>query len=50
LPAEAVEGVGLANTRERLLQLYGDRQTLALQAVASGGVAVEVTLPFHTIA
>lgn len=50
LSAESVEGVGLANTRERLAQLYRDRQTLALQALAGGGVAVEVTLPFHASA
>ena len=50
LPAESVEGVGLANTRERLAQLYHDRQRLTLQALAGGGVAVEITLPFHTSA
>jgi two-component system, LytTR family, sensor kinase len=47
---EARDGVGLANTRERLLRLYGDRQRLELRAPAGGGggVAVEVSLPFHT--
>lgn len=44
----ARDGIGLANTRERLLRLYGDRQRLALYAPPQGGVAVEITLPFHT--
>ena len=42
------EGVGLSNTRERLKQLYGERQSLALRMRPEGGVTVSVTLPFHT--
>ena len=38
--------VGLANTRARLLQLYGDRQELALTTDASGTVA-RVLIPFR---
>ncbi|HEX6617030.1 MAG TPA: histidine kinase [Gemmatimonadales bacterium] len=50
LPAAATarDGIGLANTRERLLRLYRDRQQLELRAPPGGGTAVEVTLPFHT--
>jgi sensor histidine kinase YesM len=40
------EGVGLANTRARLRQLYGARQSLEL-AGGSGGVCVSVSLPFR---
>jgi len=50
LPAAAAsrDGIGLANTRERLLRLYRDRQRLELRAPPGGGTQVEVTLPFHT--
>lgn len=44
----AQEGVGLRNTRERLAQLYGPSQSLALSAVAGGGAVARVVLPFHT--
>ena len=48
-PAKDVrEGVGLANTRARLAQLYGDRQRLALTADEGGGARVEVRFPYHT--
>jgi signal transduction histidine kinase len=43
----AGEGVGLRNTRERLLELYGTEQTLALRAAGDEGVIAEVTIPFH---
>jgi two-component sensor histidine kinase len=48
LPAERPEreGIGLANTRARLRELYGDRASLELRN--AGGLAVIVTLPFHT--
>jgi two-component system, LytTR family, sensor kinase len=43
------EGVGLANTRARLEQLYGPDQSLTLQAAADGvGLVAEVRLPYHT--
>jgi two-component system, LytTR family, sensor kinase len=42
------EGVGLRNTRMRLLQLYGTDQSLTLQAAEGGGLTAEVTLPYHT--
>lgn len=43
-------GVGLANTRERLAQLYGDRQRLTLAAApgGNGGAQVIVSLPWRT--
>jgi sensor histidine kinase YesM len=39
-------GVGLANTRARLAQLYGAAGTLRLTS-DGGGTTAEVTLPFH---
>jgi LytS/YehU family sensor histidine kinase len=41
-------GVGLANTRARLRQLYGTRQSLEVTNAAGGGVRVHLTLPFRT--
>jgi two-component system LytT family sensor kinase len=42
-------GVGLGNTRARLEQLYGKRQSLRLDGLASGGTMVTVLLPYrHT--
>ncbi|MEP6731526.1 MAG: histidine kinase [bacterium] len=44
----AGHGIGLANTRARLRELYGDEQQLHLApASADGGVCVTVTLPYH---
>jgi two-component system, LytTR family, sensor kinase len=41
-------GVGLANIRARLLELYGAAQALTLvQATARGGVCATVALPYH---
>lgn len=40
-------GVGLANTRSRLKELYGERATLELRQPESGGTAVEIHLPWH---
>ncbi len=42
------EGVGLANTRARLLQLYGAAQRLDLRPGDGGGAVAEVRLPFRT--
>jgi signal transduction histidine kinase len=43
------EGVGLANTRARLEQLYGPDQSLTLRSAPdSVGLVAEVTLPYHT--
>ncbi|MDZ7590038.1 MAG: hypothetical protein U5L05_04960 [Rubrivivax sp.] len=38
-------GLGLANIRERLLQMYGERAALSLKACPAGGVAAPLTLP-----
>jgi LytS/YehU family sensor histidine kinase len=43
------EGEGLANTRKRLQELYGDQQEFELRtATAAGGAIAMVRLPFHT--
>ena len=41
-------GMGLANVRERLQQLYGSDQELRLDTVSRGGVRARVTLPFRS--
>jgi signal transduction histidine kinase len=40
-------GVGLANTRARLAQLYGDAASLTLRAADGGGAVAEIALPFR---
>ena len=42
------DGVGLANTRARLRQLYGARQSMSVGGAEGGGVRVLLTLPFRT--
>ena len=46
-PEAAGEGVGLANTRERLAALYGGRARLELVRTPSGGAAAVVRLPYR---
>jgi two-component system LytT family sensor kinase len=46
--AGAPAGVGLANTRARLAQLYGDEASLTLTTAPDGGALAEIALPFHT--
>lgn len=41
-------GIGLRNTRARLQQSYGDRQSLTLSGHPEGGVVATITLPYHT--
>ncbi len=43
----SAEGVGLRNTRARLLQLYGSEQSLALRPAHGGGLLAEVSVPYH---
>ncbi|MEP7246839.1 MAG: ATP-binding protein, partial [Gammaproteobacteria bacterium] len=43
----AGEGLGLRNTRERLLELYGTEQSLTLRAAEGEGVIAEVIVPYH---
>jgi two-component system LytT family sensor kinase len=45
--AGAGTGVGLANVRARLQELYGPDQRLSLQPVPGGGMAAEIVLPFR---
>jgi two-component system, LytTR family, sensor kinase len=40
-------GIGLANIRGRLSQLYGSNATLSLENRVSGGVEVSLRLPYH---
>ena len=42
------EGIGLSNTRQRLQQLYGEKQTLELKTREFGGLLVSITIPFRT--
>ncbi|MEO7598955.1 MAG: ATP-binding protein, partial [Opitutus sp.] len=44
----AKEGVGLANTRERLKKIYGTRTHLALHSEPGHGVSVQIILPYRT--
>ncbi|HEY7546339.1 MAG TPA: histidine kinase [Blastocatellia bacterium] len=41
------EGIGLANTRERLNQLYGDRHILTLESSSEGGLRVLLIIPYR---
>jgi sensor histidine kinase YesM len=41
------KGIGLANTRARLEQLYGSAAKLTLQNAEAGGAAVTMILPYH---
>lgn len=43
------EGIGLANTRRRLGELYGADQALALRERPQGGLDVRVEIPFRTL-
>jgi LytS/YehU family sensor histidine kinase len=47
LGASFANGVGLSNTRARLEQLYGERQSLRLDSRAGGGTIATVLLPYH---
>lgn len=42
------EGVGLRNTRERLEELYGDRQTFRLSQTEPHGLTINIRLPHET--
>jgi signal transduction histidine kinase len=42
------EGIGVANTRARLAQLYGNAHRFEMTNVPEGGLRVTITLPYHT--
>jgi sensor histidine kinase YesM len=41
------EGVGLANTRARLEQMYGTEQSLELRNGPGGGLTITISLPYR---
>jgi two-component system, LytTR family, sensor kinase len=41
-------GIGLANTRARLEQLYGNRQQFVLRSLEPAGVCAELSIPFRS--
>lgn len=43
------EGIGLANTRARLQQLYGDAHQMEADGQAENGFAVRIRLPFKSL-
>jgi signal transduction histidine kinase len=47
LQAPSPSGLGLANTRARLSQLYGEAQHLKLENLSGGGFRVQIEIPFH---
>lgn len=50
LPANTQKGIGLANTKSRLRQLYGDSHDISLDNQASGGLMVTVVIPYRSVA
>ncbi len=44
---DTARGIGLANTRARLQQLYGDAARLTLENGAEGGAVATMTLPYR---
>jgi signal transduction histidine kinase len=44
---DAGRGIGLANTKARLEELYGDRHALELDRLPSGGFRVRVGIPYR---
>ncbi len=46
-PGKRREGIGLSNTRARLKQLYGEKQSFDLSNAPEGGTVARITLPFR---
>ena len=49
VPVGGASGIGLANTRARLRQLYGDRASLVVESGAAGGTVATIVLPFRLV-
>ena len=47
-PRAGTNGVGIANTKARLTQLYGAGHSFVMQNLSEGGLLVDITIPFHT--
>lgn len=47
--ANGRKGIGLANTRTRLKQMYGDDHDFKIENNHEGGVTVAIEIPFHTV-
>jgi sensor histidine kinase YesM len=43
---QMVKGIGLSNTEQRLLSLYGERQQMLLEN--ANGLLITIRLPLHT--
>lgn len=50
LSGNSRSGIGLANTRSRLRELYGERASLSLSHRAGGGLDVEIRIPWRSTA
>ena len=46
-PGAPHDGIGLANTRARLEQLYGSHYRFEYGTMPEGGASVRITIPFH---
>jgi sensor histidine kinase YesM len=44
---EFKEGIGLANTRARLQQLYGGEHRIEIKDADEGGLSVKLSIPFR---
>jgi signal transduction histidine kinase len=47
-PEQVTEGIGLANTRARLQQLYGAAQAFEYRSGDNGGAVVTIALPWRS--
>lgn len=47
-PGDETAGIGLANTRQRLEQLYAEDHRLSITNLPEGGARIEIELPYRT--